>query len=333
MPEYLAPGVYVEEVSYRAKSIEGVSTTVTGFIGPTRYGPVGGEPELLTSFADFERIYGGIDSLVFSGDGDDETQHNFMAHGVRAFFDNGGTKLYVSRVYEYDTDDTDPDPDLGKAFGTGSPPLVFARFPGSGGNMRITFTVKVGPNVLTADTGGNTIVSGLTNHDLVFINQVPTGSPPTGPTADPVAEGFYDVTKDDDGVVTFDNAGTTGTVGLDRFDARENYSVHLVTVIVSVRRPGRFSSDELIGEFSFGPGSRNSLSNYFQDEPESRNRYLHVPFAIRLGSIATGSALAEALLGGTMADVLVRQVAGPDEREAFSPPRNERPSPSELTVV
>ena len=39
MPEYLAPGVYVEEVSFRSKSIEGVSTTTTGFVGPTRYGP------------------------------------------------------------------------------------------------------------------------------------------------------------------------------------------------------------------------------------------------------------------------------------------------------
>src|SRR5690606_3910104 len=48
MPEYLAPGVYVEEVSFRPKSIEGVSTSVAGFIGPTRFGPVGGEPELLT---------------------------------------------------------------------------------------------------------------------------------------------------------------------------------------------------------------------------------------------------------------------------------------------
>ena len=31
MPEYLAPGVYVEEVSYRSKSIEGVSTSTNGF--------------------------------------------------------------------------------------------------------------------------------------------------------------------------------------------------------------------------------------------------------------------------------------------------------------
>ena len=30
MPEYLAPGVFVEETSFRAKTIEGVSTTTTG---------------------------------------------------------------------------------------------------------------------------------------------------------------------------------------------------------------------------------------------------------------------------------------------------------------
>jgi len=35
MPEYLSPGVYVEEVSFRAKSLEGVSTSTTGFTGLT----------------------------------------------------------------------------------------------------------------------------------------------------------------------------------------------------------------------------------------------------------------------------------------------------------
>ena len=33
MPEYLAPGVYVEEVSFRSKSIEGVPTSTTGYAG------------------------------------------------------------------------------------------------------------------------------------------------------------------------------------------------------------------------------------------------------------------------------------------------------------
>ena len=82
MPEYLAPGVYVEETSFRAKSIEGVGTSTTGFVGATRYGPTEGEPELLTSFSQFERIYGGIDPLRYN----DADRTNYLAHAVRAFF-------------------------------------------------------------------------------------------------------------------------------------------------------------------------------------------------------------------------------------------------------
>ena len=101
MPEYLAPGVYVEETSFRAKSIEGVGTSTTAFVGPARKGPFRATtdaqevPEMLTSFGDFERIYGGISDLSLSG-GSPGT--NYLAHAVRAFFNEGGSRLYVSRV-------------------------------------------------------------------------------------------------------------------------------------------------------------------------------------------------------------------------------------------
>ena len=60
MPEYLAPAVFVEETSFRAKSIEGVGTTTAAFVGMTSRGPVSVEPDdptppLLTSYGDFER--------------------------------------------------------------------------------------------------------------------------------------------------------------------------------------------------------------------------------------------------------------------------------------
>jgi phage tail sheath protein FI len=97
MPEYLSPGVYVEEGSYNPKRIEGVSTSVAGFVGPTSSGPVGGAPAPLASFADFERAHGGTEPLAFAGD-TPEAQPNFVAHAARAFFENGGRKLYVSRV-------------------------------------------------------------------------------------------------------------------------------------------------------------------------------------------------------------------------------------------
>lgn len=39
MAEYLSPGVYIEEKDFRSSTIEGVSTTTTGFVGPCLYGP------------------------------------------------------------------------------------------------------------------------------------------------------------------------------------------------------------------------------------------------------------------------------------------------------
>jgi hypothetical protein len=128
MPEYLAPGVYVEETSFRAKSIEGVSTSTTAFVGPTRRGPIGEVPELVTSFADFERVYGGL--------ADVHGRPNYVAHAVRAYFNEGGARLYVSRVYR--GDNTVASSGVPVASGPGGGTLSFvARFPGSGTNGRV----------------------------------------------------------------------------------------------------------------------------------------------------------------------------------------------------
>src|SRR5713226_6471933 len=104
MPEYLAPGVYVEEVSFRSKSIEGVPTSTTGYAGMTRFGPVlypAGpttcEPRLVTSFTEFESVYGGLEVLHAPGEADERL--SYVAHAARAFFMNGGTRLYISRVF------------------------------------------------------------------------------------------------------------------------------------------------------------------------------------------------------------------------------------------
>jgi phage tail sheath protein FI len=99
MPEYLAPAVYVEETSFRAKSIEGVGTSTASFVGLTSRGPVssgtnGVTPPLLTSFSDFERYYGGVDDLSIGGN----AVRNYLAHAAFAFFANGGGRLYVARI-------------------------------------------------------------------------------------------------------------------------------------------------------------------------------------------------------------------------------------------
>src|SRR2546426_4477710 len=141
MPEYLAPGVYVEETSFRAKSIEGVSTSTTAFVGPTRKGPFGDTPELITSAGDFERIYGGLDDLG--------RRPNYVAHAVRAYFDNGGSRLYVSRAFRAGSD-------TGKATsadlitGPGEARFV-ARFPGEAGDRRLPGRPMPDPPTAPAD--------------------------------------------------------------------------------------------------------------------------------------------------------------------------------------
>ncbi|OLB36152.1 MAG: hypothetical protein AUH11_12015 [Acidobacteria bacterium 13_2_20CM_57_17] len=93
MPSYLAPDVYVEEIDSGNKPIEGVSTSVTGFVGVTQRGPSAGLPQLVTSFSEFQQIYGSYFDFgsAFAG-------HNTLPFAVDGFFTNLGSLLYVSRV-------------------------------------------------------------------------------------------------------------------------------------------------------------------------------------------------------------------------------------------
>jgi phage tail sheath protein FI len=87
MPVTLSyPGVYVEEVASGVRTIAGIATSVTAFLGRTARGPVN-EPVTIFSFGDFERIFGGLHA--------DST----MSYAVRDFFVNGGGQI------DYDTRD------------------------------------------------------------------------------------------------------------------------------------------------------------------------------------------------------------------------------------
>ena len=85
MPEYLAPGVYVEEIERGPRPIEGVPTSTAAFLGETERGPL--RPRLVTTFGEYTRWFGS----VFLPD-------RFMPHTAAGFFANGGKRLYVTRV-------------------------------------------------------------------------------------------------------------------------------------------------------------------------------------------------------------------------------------------
>jgi len=141
MAQYLTPGVYVEEVSFRAPSIEGVGTSTAAFAGPTLTGPVNATSELLTSFGDFQNIYGSYDNLALSGiTPGDPKNTNYLALAVKAFFDNGGSQLYVSRVFSPASGTDSGIATGGTVSDTGV--AVAARFPGAYGNQQLIVTLK-----------------------------------------------------------------------------------------------------------------------------------------------------------------------------------------------
>jgi phage tail sheath protein FI len=121
MPEYLSPGVFIEEVPSGLKAIEGVSTSTAAFVGRARRGTVPGydwknpsspnlpftptrgfvltpdpSPVLVTSFAEFQRQFGQPLPMPLSKD--DPNDYGYLGWAVRAFFDNGGKRVYISRV-------------------------------------------------------------------------------------------------------------------------------------------------------------------------------------------------------------------------------------------
>ncbi|MFH8555536.1 phage tail sheath family protein [Streptomyces celluloflavus] len=79
------PGVYVEELPSSVHSITTVTTSVTAFIGHTRRGPLN-RPVRVTSFAEFERRFGGL------------TARSPVGYAVHQFFGNGGTVAVIVRV-------------------------------------------------------------------------------------------------------------------------------------------------------------------------------------------------------------------------------------------
>lgn len=96
MAEYLSPGVYVEEFDSAPRAIEGVGTSTAGFVGMTVKGPTIGAPLLCTSFADFQRQFGGYLSEYTHG------EYRYLPASVDQFFINGGTRCFISRVVPAD---------------------------------------------------------------------------------------------------------------------------------------------------------------------------------------------------------------------------------------
>jgi hypothetical protein len=102
MPQYLSPGVYVEEVDSSPRPIEGVSTSTAAFVGFTEKVPevavrrngryttekALGQPRLITNWTQYTEEFGSF------------AEGAYLPYAVYGFFQNGGQRCYVVSVQE-----------------------------------------------------------------------------------------------------------------------------------------------------------------------------------------------------------------------------------------
>ncbi len=206
MPEYLAPGVYVEETSFRAKSIEGVATSTAGFVGQTRFGPTTGLPALVTGFEEYQRLFGDGDDLLLGG----VPTPNQLAHAVRLFFENGGKRVYVSRIFV-------PTGGSSVAASRSVSPAISvlgvnrflrARFAGRAGNVVVRVAATRSGNLLTG-TAGSRRVMGLRLGDVVEAGALKDSRVDAAGANAVTAANIYSVSFDAAGNPLLTNAGGT----------------------------------------------------------------------------------------------------------------------------
>jgi phage tail sheath protein FI len=345
MPEYLAPGVFIEEVSFRSKSIEGVGTTTTGFIGPTRYGPIDLEPDVITSLGEFERVYGDREQLAFgNADGTKQKMHNYMWHAVRAFFEEGGKRLYVSRTFRPVTNENGDVVSDGyaKAFlpalagGEEAPDdadnwiKVSARFPGELGRVRVWLTLRIGQSVLGKDTGGNPTVGGLLDHDVVFIsNAAPPSSPPL--TSPPAPDGgFYIAQKKRDTTTgeifwafeAMDASSPGDDLLLENLDVDDGDLIRVVTLTVTTKAvedpeaQTRVYDNLALDIEHKRAGTPDSIFEKFKKEPSNTSDARNLPIVIEGNNLDTGADVLRLLFAenSNLEDNLLDDESSEDDR-------------------
>src|SRR4029077_4509327 len=177
MPATLTyPGVYIEEIPSGVRTITGVATSITAFLGRAARGLMN-EPTTINSFGDFERRFGRLDVKYP------------MSYAVRDFYLNGGSQAIIVRLYKQSGDAT------GKA--KNDDVKLEAASPGTWGNL-IVYTVDYKGIKGISDNAASALADrfGVDDKDKFrnnFFNLTIYENPGVG-----VVESFLNVTVSDD---------------------------------------------------------------------------------------------------------------------------------------
>src|ERR1044071_486689 len=230
MPSALTfPGVYVEEIPSGVRTIVGVPTSIAAFVGRTPRGPVQ-DPRTITSYADFERIFGALD-------------RNYpMGYAVYDFYQNGGTTAVILRLYKQKDNAT---PGVATFTVPGSTLALKAASPGEWGSH---VGVKIDHKGITPEVA-KAVDPSLVETDLFNLTVIYNG--PFGPR-----ETFVGVTLRPNG----------GLRRLDRVLAAQSNFITITGALPNAGRPQDTpQADDPTDPSNYPPHKTSSSANLFTD--------------------------------------------------------------------
>ncbi|MBW3663335.1 MAG: phage tail sheath subtilisin-like domain-containing protein [Actinobacteria bacterium] len=248
-----APGVYIEERSSGIRPITGVPTSITAFVGRTYRGPVD-RPVLVTSFGEFERVYGGL----WSG--------SQVGHSVRDFFRNGGSSAVIARLFE-------PGVDRGSAVVRIDTLELAAAEPGSWGNR---LQARVDHDTRPFDPALGEDASSLFN---LYVRDVTSGAIEEHRDVVVSLEGharnLVDVLEQESNLVRLTNrpAGRPASSGISAGDVWKDASAH-----TSVDAADEASDGEPLGSASFTGGVTDGTGLYLLEQTDLFNLLVIPPY-------------------------------------------------------
>jgi phage tail sheath protein FI len=158
MPEYLSPGVYIQEVDSGPRPIEGVGTATAAFVGFAPAGPAN-KPVLVTNWSQYVETFGRLEE---GGRRNPHLSGAYLSHAVYGYFLNGGGRCYVTRVAPAKEDGTGASVQLPSRSSKAVPALTVAAKGAPGEDIQVevappsgesatddTFTLKVSMGSVT----------------------------------------------------------------------------------------------------------------------------------------------------------------------------------------